>query len=166
MSAGVVKAQESFSLAGGIEADGYSVNNFIGAGPLITLDYRFNEMWAVGARGLLAVDLVAPSMSISTVQLDLTGRWYFLRWKEWVDYYFIWQNTYHFFAQLDVGGSIMSWSEKPGLAGTGFSVGGTSGCRIMLSDLFVEPYIRFGVTSQFGAGVLVGYTFRSGRGGF
>ncbi|GHT49043.1 hypothetical protein FACS1894102_3130 [Spirochaetia bacterium] len=165
---GALYAQDTFSLCIGVEGDTYSANGLIGAGPVFGLDYRFNEMFSLGLRAIWAIDLGAPALfDLTTTQLDITVRWYFLRWKSMVDYYFSWQHKWHWFLQAEFGKVIMEWSANPGIAGTGFSISGTFGCRIKPEEyFFVEPYIRYGNPSGVGAGVLVGYTFHSTRGGY
>jgi hypothetical protein len=167
-----VYAQDTFSIGLGLEANGYSSNKLVGAGPVFGMDYRINEMWAIGMRELWAIDLGAqPIMDITTVQIDFTVRWYFLRWKSLVEYYFLWQEKYHFFIQVEGGGMVaMNYAPVKGMAGIEYlSLGGTLGCRIVTGtsgSFYWEPYIRFGNLSQAGAGVIFGYTFHSNRGGY
>ncbi|GHV84124.1 hypothetical protein AGMMS50212_14640 [Spirochaetia bacterium] len=173
-TAGVVSAQDTFSVGIGVEANGYSSNELFGIAPVLAFDYRFNEMWAVGARALYALDIGAKSIGDTTaLELNITGRWYFLRWKSLVDYYFMWQNRLHFFIQADVGLSITNYAATPNISGTAPNLGGELGIRIMFDKIYVEPYGRFSVQlaekymgQTWGAGVLVGYTFHSGRGGY
>ncbi|GHV19523.1 hypothetical protein FACS189494_01360 [Spirochaetia bacterium] len=179
VTAGMVRAQDSFSLGGGVEANLYSNYKLLGLGPAIALDYRFNEMWQVGARGIWAIDLgdtaVAPEKFGSTWDVAFDVRWYFLRWRDFVNYHFLWSNRWHFFVQLDVGMAIYSKQLdeemgdgflKPAPSGMAFNVGGEVGVRIMFDSIYLEPYIRYSWRSSIAAGILVGYTFHSNRGGF
>ncbi|GMO42924.1 MAG: hypothetical protein Ta2B_23300 [Termitinemataceae bacterium] len=182
VSVGALSAQDSFSLGLGLEVDGFTVGDadagkdpLFGLGPLVTLDYRFNEMFSLGARGILSFDLAQSEFGyVSSVEFDFAARWYFLRFKSLVDYWFEWQHKYHYFVQFDIGYLNVLSKSNEDLAGIGTAVGGTVGCRIFLFEsFFIEPFGRFGVNMSknvtalnWGIGAVAGYTFHSTRGGY
>ncbi|GMO37067.1 MAG: hypothetical protein Ta2F_13200 [Termitinemataceae bacterium] len=187
LSASGVCAQGAFSLAAGLEGNGYSLGYrveeyesdedlkpLIGIGPKIAMDYRFGEMFSIGSSGIFAIDIGSrPIMTTTSWEVDLNIRWYFLRWPRLVSYYFMFMSKYHFFVQFDIGMGIIKFKELPdkdpadleGLAGFALAVGGTLGCRIYPKEtnLFVELFGRFGKTSKGAGGILVGYSFYNRR---
>jgi hypothetical protein len=149
-------AQMSLSLGIGAEANTYSNGGFaVGIGGLA--DFRINEMWALGVRPVMNIDMGPDAFSV----LEVTGnlRWYFLRFRRALNYYFLWQNRFHFFAELDVGGAFAYIDSSSHLSFNDWVVGGTAGVRIAWERFYLEPYIRYAATTQvIGGGVLLGMT--------
>jgi hypothetical protein len=158
-----VNAQMSISLGVGGEVDQYS-RHFLGAGFAGSMSYRISEMWGLGARFVYAADLGTDdddSGSVSAMEMTANIRWYFLRFRNLLSYYFMWQQKYHWFVQFDMGGAFGYTSLKPNLASPGFMVGGTAGLHISFEKAFVEPYIRYSTTGGVGGGVIFGLTLRN-----
>ncbi|GMO43531.1 MAG: hypothetical protein Ta2F_18850 [Termitinemataceae bacterium] len=170
MQGGALYAENTFSLALGVEANQYSGADpavlpdskpLFAIGPIFGLDFRFGEMFSLGARAIWAIDLGAkPIMGLTTLELDVNLRWYFLRWPRLVNYYYLWMSKYHFFAQLDVGMPLLRQYAKDitdprqetlraTTALSGLAFGATVGSRIFLYDdrLYIEPYLRYGFTA-------------------
>lgn len=153
-----VRAETSLSLGIGAEANGYSQNG-VAAGLAGLMDFRLNEMFSLGIRGVYCLDIGQTNPSNLAV-LELTGnvRWYFMRSKKLLSYYYLWQNKYHFFAQIDGGGAFLYTKDSGTKAESSTSFGFSAGARIMFSSFYVEPYVRYSTTSIFGLGVLAGWT--------
>lgn len=161
----LVQAQEAFSAGIGVQVNNYS-NDFVGIGGGAHADFRFNELLSVGTTFLYAADL-GPSIkppdlplpALSVTELSVNVRWYFLRFKGLVDYYFMWQNFLHWFVQGDLGFAVLSAggvSMTSNWSGIPFMLGITAGVRIMIANAYFEPYIRLGEPFMWGAGFLVG----------
>jgi hypothetical protein len=151
-----IHAQMSISLGVGGEVNTYS-NGGIAVGLGGLADFRLNEMWSLGVRPMMNIDLGPDAFSV----LEVTGnvRWYFLRWKSLLNYYYLWQNRFHFFVEFDAGGAFAYLDSSTHLSFNEWVFGGTAGVRIVWQMFYVEPYIRYAATTQvFGAGVLLGVT--------
>jgi hypothetical protein len=153
-------ADSSISLGIGGEVDQYSGTG-LAAGFAGTIDYRFNELFSLGERSVYSLDF--GDAKSATLELGAAFRLYFLRFKNLLDYYYMWQRKFHWFAQLDAGGA---WAYQPeeskNLAWSDFMLGGCVGLRYVFGEkdmFYIEPYIRFSTTSHFGGGVLFGMNF-------
>ncbi|MDR0408957.1 MAG: hypothetical protein LBH18_00965 [Spirochaetaceae bacterium] len=134
----------------------------LAAGGLVyNMDYRFNEMWSIGARALYCIDLGQDVIGDgSALEITANVRWYFLRFTNLLFYYFLWQNKLHWFVQLDVGGSFAFFpSIMENVAYTGFNPGGMFGVRIVSDRTYIEPFLRYSLIGQLGVGVMFGLTF-------
>jgi hypothetical protein len=151
-------AEMSVSLGVGAEVNTYSSGGIaMGLGGLV--DFRINEMWAIGARPLMNIDFGPEGFSV----LEVTGnvRWYFLRFKKLLNYYYLWQRRFHLFAEFDFGAAFAYQDISTHLSFSDIVAGVTSGVRIDWPWFYVEPYIRYtAITNTIGAGVLVGATLR------
>jgi hypothetical protein len=150
-------ADASISLGIGGEVDQYSQTG-LAAGIAGMIDYRFNELFSVGERSVYSLDF--GEAKAATIELSAALRFYFLRFKYLLDYYYLWQRRFHWFLQVDMGGA---WVYQPdldkNLAWSNYMLGGYAGVRYVFGqkDMFyIEPYIRFSTTSYFGGGVLFG----------
>jgi hypothetical protein len=153
-------ADTSISLGVGGEADQYS-DTGLAAGFTGTIDYRFNELFSIGERSVYSFDF--SEQGLASLEIGVTARLYFLRFKKLLDYYYVWQRRFHWFVQFDAGGA---WVYQPdtsrNLAWSDFMLGGCAGLRVIFGEkdmFYVEPYVRFSNTSHFGAGVLFGMSF-------
>lgn len=150
----------SMSLGAGGEANTYS-NGGIAVGLGGLADFRLNEMFSLGVRPMMNIDMGPDAFTV----LEVTGniRWYFLRFRSLLSYYYLWQNMFHFFVELDAGGAFAYLDSSSKLSFSEWVVGGTAGVRIVFWEMFyVEPYIRYAaITQVFGAGVLFGVTIKS-----
>jgi hypothetical protein len=136
----------------------------IAAGGVFNMDFRFNEMWSVGTRALYCMDLGQDTIGdVSVLEVTANVRWYFLRFRDMLfKYSMLWVGRFHWFAQIDAGGSFAFFpSIVEDVAYTGFSIGGTAGARIFFESLYVEPYLRYSLKGNLGVGVLVGLAFTS-----
>jgi hypothetical protein len=134
----------------------------IAAGGVFNMDFRFNEMWSAGARALYCMDLGQDTIGdVSVLEVTANVRWYFLRFRDILfKYSMLWMGRFHWFVQVDVGGSFAFFPDiMKDVAYTGFSIGGTGGARIVFEKLYVEPYLRYSLRGNLGLGVLVGLTF-------
>ncbi|MDR0552085.1 MAG: hypothetical protein LBG72_08750 [Spirochaetaceae bacterium] len=162
---GQLGAQESFSVSFGLQVNNYS-KSFLAVGGVLSADFRFNEMFSLGTSFLLCWDLSntvkppeIPQPDLSVMELAVNVRWYFLRFADLVDYYFLWQNYLHWFVQLDLGFSVITvgentatsyWAKIPIMAGL------TAGVRIIFDNWYIEPYIRGGEPFAWACGFLFG----------
>jgi hypothetical protein len=147
----------SLSLGLGAEANTYS-SGLIAVGVGGLMDFRINEMWSVGFRPMMNVDLGPDAFSV----LEITGnvRWYFLRFRKLLNYYFLWQDKLHFFAEADVGGAFAYTAETSShLSFSDWVLGVTAGVRIAGERFYFEPYFRYAaITQVLGGGFLAGMT--------
>jgi hypothetical protein len=154
-----VFADASISLGIGGEIDQYSRSGF-GGGFAGIIDYRFNELFSLGERSVYSSDL--GSSGAATLEMGATVRYYFLRTKELLDYYYLWQNKFHWFLQFDIGGAWAYLGEDNHLSWSDYMIGGVLGLRWVFGgkDMFYfEPFLRYSTTSHFGAGILFGMSF-------
>ncbi|MDR2343937.1 MAG: hypothetical protein LBD86_05340 [Spirochaetaceae bacterium] len=152
-------AQMSLSLGLGGEVNTYS-NGGIAVGYGGLADFRINEMWSIGFHPMMNIDFGPEAFSV----LEVTGnvRWYFLRFKNLLNYYFLWQRMFHFFVEFDAGGAFAYLDSDSKLSFNEWVLGGAAGVRIVWEMFYVEPYIRYAATTQvIGAGVLFGVTIRA-----
>jgi hypothetical protein len=153
-------ADTSISLGIGGEVDQYSQIG-LAAGFAGTIDYRFNELFSLGERSVYSLDF--GGSKAATLELGAALRFYFLRFKGLLDYYYIWQRRLHWFLQVDAGGAwVYQPDENKNLAWSDYMVGGCTGVRCVFGEkdtFYIEPYIRFSTTSHFGGGVLFGMSF-------
>jgi hypothetical protein len=154
-----IYAEHSFATGIGGEMNGYSQGG-IGLGMGGALDYRFTEMFSFGARGLYGLDLAGGREKMSVIEVTGNARWYFLRFRDLLNYYYLWQSKFHFFAQADIGGAFVYTGDTGSLAETGISWGASAGARIVFGNFYTEPYIRYSSTGLFGIGVMLGWIFR------
>ena len=154
----------SLSLGLGAEVNNYS-NGGIAVGLGGLADFRLNEMFSLGARPMMNIDMGPDAFSV----LEVTGniRWYFLRFRSLLNYYYLWQNKFHFFVEFDAGGAFAYLDSSSHLSFNEWVIGVSGGLRLFITELFyVEPYIRYAATTQvFGAGALFGVTIRQGNAG-
>jgi hypothetical protein len=151
-----IHAQMSISLGVGGEVNTYS-NGGIAVGLGGLADFRLNEMLSLGVRPMMNIDLGPDAFSV----LEVTGnvRWYFLRWRSLLNYYYLWQNRFHFFVEFDAGGAFAYLDSSTHLSFNEWVLGGTAGVRIAWPMFYIEPYVRYAVSTQvFGGGVLFGVT--------
>ncbi|MDR3356690.1 MAG: hypothetical protein LBO04_05815 [Spirochaetaceae bacterium] len=149
-------AEMSLSLGVGAEVNNYS-NKGIAVGLGGLADFRLNEMWSLGFRPMMNIDLGPDGFSV----LEVSGnvRWYFLRFKNLLDYYFLWQRRFHLFVEADVGGAFAYTDVSSHLSFSDWIIGGTAGVRIAWERFYLEPYVRYAaVTQVVGVGVLFGVT--------
>jgi hypothetical protein len=149
-------AQASISVGLGAEVNGYSTKMMaIGLGG--GMDYRFNEMFSLGARGLYSLDIGQKKVGdVSVMEVTCNLRWYFLRFPRLLYYYYLWQNKYHFFTQFDLGGAFTYTKDGNTKAESGVIVGACAGVRIVFDRAYIEPYLRFSSTSMLGGGIMFG----------
>jgi hypothetical protein len=136
--------------------------NLAAAGLAYNMDYRFNEMWSIGARAAYYIDLGQDVIGdVSVLEITGNARWYFLRFRDLLfKYSLLWQNKLHWFLQLDVGGSFAFYpSIMEDIAYTGFNAGGMLGVRIVSEKSYVEPFLRYSLMGKIGVGVMLGITF-------
>ncbi|MDR2601202.1 MAG: hypothetical protein LBC53_01930 [Spirochaetaceae bacterium] len=156
-------AQESFSAGAGFQINNYSSAMF-GAGGLVTTDFRFNELISLGSGFLFSYDAGNGSRAswekpMTVMELSVNARWYFLRFKSLVDWFFEWQNYLHWFVQFETGFSVIGVDGKNMVTSQNnipFMLGVSAGVRIMIGNMYVEPYIRGGEPYMWGAGLIVG----------
>jgi hypothetical protein len=156
-----VHAETSISLGLGPEANMYSEKS-IAAGGVFNMDFRFNEMWSVGSRALYCMDLGQDTIGdVSVLEVTANVRWYFLRFRDMMfKYSMLWMGRFHWFVQIDAGGSFAYFSKiMEDVAYTGLSIGGTGGARIVFEKMYIEPYLRYSIKGHLGIGVLFGLTF-------
>jgi hypothetical protein len=149
-------AEPSFAIGVGAEVDGYSQSG-MGLGIGGAMDYRFNEMFSFGARGLYTLDLGGGGISVAEVTGNV--RWYFLRFRNLLNYYYILQSRFHFFAQADIGGAFVYTGETGSKTESALSFGAVAGVRIVFGSFYTEPYIRFSSTGLYGGGAMLGWIF-------
>lgn len=158
----LLSAQESFSAGIGVQANDYSTN-LMGFGVLAQADFRFNELISLGTTFVFATDLgnsareILPPLNV--FELSVNVRWYFLRFKSLVDWYFLWQNYLHWFVQFEGGFAVLNAGDKSmtsSWSGIPFMAGIMAGVRIMLENVYVEPYLRFGEPYLWAVGLTVG----------
>jgi hypothetical protein len=153
-----VYAETSISLGLGGEINQYSEES-LAVGFAAIIDYRFSELFSLGERTVYSSDM---DSSRPTLEFAGTVRFYFLRFKRLLDYYYVWQNKLHWFFQFDVGGAFAYAGDSAHLSFSDWMFGGIAGLRYVFGDkekFFIEPYIRFSSTSNFGAGALLGMSF-------
>ena len=160
---GVLSAQESFSIGIGAQLNNYSTN-LAGLGVAAATDFRFNELISLGTSFVYSFDLgnmekTVTNDPLTIMELSVNFRWYFLRFKSLVDWFFLWQNYLHFYIQPEIGFSILNvgerhmasnWNNLP------FMVGLVFGVRIMLENVYIEPFIKGGQPYMWAGGFLVG----------
>jgi hypothetical protein len=154
-----VFADTSISLSIGGEGDQYSIGGF-GGGFAGNIDYRFNELFSLGEFSVYSFDF--GSSGAATLELGATVRYYFLRTKKLLDYYYLWQNKFHLFLQLDVGGAWAYLGDNDHLSWSDCMIGGVFGLRRFFGEndmFYFEPYLRYSTTSYLGAGILLGMSF-------
>jgi hypothetical protein len=150
---------EGFSMSLGFEGNGYSPPppEALGFGLRLGGDYRFNEMFSVGASAMAASDFGM----LATFEFSGILRVYYLRSQENLIQYHEWQPFFHLFAQFSGGAAVLQYYDSKGLkAMPSFSV--EAGCRIVFNEYsswYIEPYIRGGYPVIFGAGILAVYRF-------
>lgn len=154
-------AETSISLGIGPEVNKYS-NSLVAAGVVYNMDYRFNEMFSIGARALYCIDLGQDTIGdVSVIEASANARLYFLRFRDMLfKYSLLWQNKLHWFFQFDLGGSFAFYPKAmEGVAYTGFNAGGMFGVRIVSETTYIEPFVRYSAMGGIGAGVMLGLTF-------
>ena len=150
---------EGFSLSLGLEGNGYSPPpaESIGFGGRLGGDYRFGEMFSIGAGILASTDMG------KLAAFEFTGkfRMYLLRSEEDLIKYYMWQPLYHIFLELAGGAVVLQYHDLKGLQGKPV-ISVQAGVRIALNEYttwYLEPYIRGGYPVIFGIGLMAVYRF-------
>jgi hypothetical protein len=134
--------------------------SLMAGGLVFNMDYRLGELFSIGARALYCIDLGEANASV----LEVSGnvRLYFLRFGEMLWKYAVyWQSKWHWFLQLDVGGSFAFYPDyMPDIAYTGLNPGVMAGVRIFseTKTTYIEPYIRCSLKGYIGIGAMFGLT--------
>jgi hypothetical protein len=143
-----------FSAAGGMEISGQSPSgasfNLVYLG-----DFRIHKNFSFGVKG----GFYFASENVFSIETLLFGRWYFspiLADGVW------WRKMFDIFAQAGVGTDAFFKDNEPVLSRALPVFDLSAGARIPLpSHFYLEPFIRGGYPSLFGAGVILGFRFPS-----